>query len=167
MILPGPHMNEDVVMVALWLGGSTLKTEKKMIFEDNMDSEKNMAFWFLHDVLRLDSWITLRSFEPTAAIGEKIMTFEENMTFDKKIHLAGDQGCGVPLRAILAPPDARNAENSKFEMLFLRFRENEERENLSPFERLVSIGEMYETLASGEENLTAVALPRKLVCMRA
>ena len=69
---------------------------------------------------------------------------------------------GVPLRAILAPPDARNAENSKFEMLFLRFRENEERENLSPFERLVSIGEMYETLASGEEKLTAVAFAKKI-----
>ena len=69
---------------------------------------------------------------------------------------------GLPLRAILASPDARNAENSKFEMLFLRFRENEERENLSPFERLVSIGEMYETLASGEDKLTAVAFAKKI-----
>ena len=47
-------------------------------------------------------------------------------------------------------------------MLFLRFRENEERENLSPFERLVSIGEMYETLASGEDKLTAVAFAKKI-----
>lgn len=76
--------------------------------------------------------------------------------------LAAASELGVPLRAILAPPDARNAENSKFEMLFLRFRENEERENLSPFERLVSIGEMYETLASGEEKLTAVAFAKKI-----
>ena len=76
--------------------------------------------------------------------------------------LAAASELGVPLRAILAPPDVRNAENSKFEMLFLRFRENEERENLSPFERLVSIGEMYETLASGEEKLTAVAFAKKI-----
>ena len=76
--------------------------------------------------------------------------------------LAAASELGLPLRAILAPPDARNAEHSKFEMLFLRFRENEERENLSPFERLVSIGEMYETLASGEEKLTAVAFAKKI-----
>jgi ParB family chromosome partitioning protein len=76
--------------------------------------------------------------------------------------LAAASELGVPLRAILAPPDARNAENSKFEMLFLRFRENEERENLSPFERLVSIGEMYETLAAGEGKLTAVAFAKKI-----
>ncbi|MEI4494566.1 ParB N-terminal domain-containing protein [Mameliella alba] len=76
--------------------------------------------------------------------------------------LAAASELGLPLRAILASPDARNAENSKFEMLFLRFRENEERENLSPFERLVSIGEMYETLASGEDKLTAVAFAKKI-----
>ncbi|WP_299823236.1 hypothetical protein [uncultured Jannaschia sp.] len=67
-----------------------------------------------------------------------------------------------PLRAILASPDARNAENSKFEMLFLRFRENEERENLSPFEHLVSIGELYKTLASGADKLTVVAFAKKI-----
>ncbi|EIE51248.1 replication protein [Salipiger aestuarii] len=76
--------------------------------------------------------------------------------------LAAASELGIPLRAILAPPDARHAENSTFEMLFLRFRENEERENLSPFERLVSIGEMYETLASGEKRLTAVAFAKKI-----
>ncbi len=76
--------------------------------------------------------------------------------------LAAASELGVSLRAILAPPDGRNSENSRFEMLFLRFRENEERENLSPFERLVSIGEMYETLASGEEKLTAVAFAKKI-----
>lgn len=76
--------------------------------------------------------------------------------------LAAASELDVPIRAILASPDARNAENSKFEMLFLRFRENEERENLSPFERLVSIGEMYETLASNKEKLTAVAFAKKI-----
>lgn len=76
--------------------------------------------------------------------------------------LAAASELGLPLRAILASPDARNAENSTFEMLFLRFRENEERENLSAFERLVSIGEMYETLASGTEKLTAVAFAKKI-----
>ena len=53
---------------------------------------------------------------------------------------------GLKLRAILAPSNFRNAEDSRFEMLFLRFRENEERENLSAFERLLSIGEMYENV---------------------
>ena len=71
---------------------------------------------------------------------------------------------GRPLRAILAPADARNSDNSRFEMLFLRFRENEERENLSAFERLLSIGEMYETLrANGsEQKVTAVAFAKKV-----
>lgn len=69
---------------------------------------------------------------------------------------------GRPLRAIIAPSDQRNAENATFEMLFLRFRENEERENLSPFERLLSIGEMYESLSTGQEKLTAVAFAGKI-----
>ncbi|KMK64776.1 ParB N-terminal domain-containing protein [Puniceibacterium sp. IMCC21224] len=76
--------------------------------------------------------------------------------------LAAAAELGLPVRAILASPEARNVENSKFEMLFLRFRENEERENLSPFERLVSIGEMYVSLASENQKLTAVAFANRI-----
>lgn len=69
---------------------------------------------------------------------------------------------GRKLRAILAPPDMRGAENAQFEMLFLRFRENEERENLSAFERLLAIGEMYETLRNSGEKTTAVAFAGRI-----
>lgn len=53
---------------------------------------------------------------------------------------------GKRIRAILANPVKRGAVEEQFEMLFMRFRENEERENLGPFERLCSIGEMFEEL---------------------
>lgn len=69
---------------------------------------------------------------------------------------------GLKLRAILASPDKRDAENTQFEMLFLRFRENEERENLSAFERLLAIGEMYETLRASGEKTTAVAFASRI-----
>lgn len=69
---------------------------------------------------------------------------------------------GLKLRAILASPDKRGAENSQFEMLFLRFRENEERENLGAFERLLAIGEMYETLRDSGAKTTAVAFAARI-----
>lgn len=71
---------------------------------------------------------------------------------------------GLPLRAVLAPSDKRDGVASKFEMLFIRFRENEEREDLSPFERLLSIGEMFETLnaATKGEKLTAVSFAERV-----
>ena len=52
----------------------------------------------------------------------------------------------LPVRALLVPQSQRGSREEQFEMLFMRFRENEERENLSAFERLVSIGEMFEQL---------------------
>ncbi|MEP4199374.1 MAG: ParB N-terminal domain-containing protein [Aliishimia sp.] len=58
------------------------------------------------------------------------------------------QSLGQPVRAVLVPQSQRGSEEEQFEMLFMRFRENEERENLSAFERLVSIGEMFEQLQS-------------------
>lgn len=66
---------------------------------------------------------------------------------------------GRKVRAILATPKNRKGDNDRFEMLFMRFRENEERENLSAFERLLSIGEMYESyrIASIESKTTAVS----------
>ena len=65
---------------------------------------------------------------------------------------------GRPVRAVIAPADQREGAESMFEMLFIRFRENEERENLGAFERLVSIGELYESLAGARtgNKLTAV-----------
>ena len=49
-------------------------------------------------------------------------------------------------------------------MLFMRFRENEERENLSAFERLVSIGEMFEQLqeAMPGEKLSATEFSKRV-----
>lgn len=75
---------------------------------------------------------------------------------------AAAKSLGLKLRAILAPPDKRHVENTQFEMLFLRFRENEERENLSAFERLLAIGEMYETLHASGEKTTAVAFASRI-----
>ena len=71
---------------------------------------------------------------------------------------------GLPVRAVIMPPPegASEAEN-RFAMLFHRFRENEAREDLSPFERLLSIGEIYEVLARTEETPpTAVAFAARI-----
>jgi ParB family chromosome partitioning protein len=71
---------------------------------------------------------------------------------------------GMPLRAVIVPPPegASEAEN-RFAMLFHRFRENEAREDLSPFERLLSVGEIYEALAQSEATpLTAVAFAARI-----
>lgn len=71
---------------------------------------------------------------------------------------------GRPLRAVLASPEKRGSEDEKFELLFMRFRENEERENLGPFERLLSIGEMFENLKASNTsgNLTAVSFAKRI-----
>ncbi len=53
---------------------------------------------------------------------------------------------GRPVRAVIAPQDDRNGAEATFNMLVMRFRENEEREDLSAFERLLSIGQMYDEL---------------------
>jgi ParB family chromosome partitioning protein len=68
------------------------------------------------------------------------------------------QKLGRPVRAILASPEKRGVSDDQFEMLFMRFRENEERENLGAFERLLSVGQMfdrYET-ANPDKKVTAV-----------
>lgn len=92
-------------------------------------------------------------------------TVVENIRFimltGRRRHAAAKK-LGLELRAILAPPDLRVAENSQFEMLFLRFRENEERENLSAFERLLAIGEMYESLRASGEKTTGVAFAARI-----
>ena len=56
------------------------------------------------------------------------------------------EALGQPVRGLLVPQSQHGSEEEQFEMLFMRFRENEERENLSAFERLVSIGQMFEQL---------------------
>lgn len=69
---------------------------------------------------------------------------------------------GRPIRAILADPSKRGGPDDLFEMLFMRFRENEERENLGAFERLLSVGEMFERYetANSEQKTTAVAFAK-------
>lgn len=71
---------------------------------------------------------------------------------------------GRPLRAILAAPDKRGQLDEQFEMLFMRFRENEERENLGAFERLLSIGEMFEQFqaVAQETKVTAVSFADRI-----
>lgn len=54
---------------------------------------------------------------------------------------------GRPVKAVIASQANRKGAESHFEMLAFRFRENDEREDLSAFERLLSIGEMYEALS--------------------
>lgn len=74
------------------------------------------------------------------------------------------QTLGLPVRALLVPQASRGSREEQFEMLFMRFRENEERENLSAFERLVSIGEMFERLqeATPDEKLTATEFAKRV-----
>lgn len=70
------------------------------------------------------------------------------------------QKLGRPVRAILASPEKRGVSDDQFEMLFMRFRENEERENLGAFERLLSVGQMFERYetANPDKKVTAVGL---------
>lgn len=79
----------------------------------------------------------------------------------RRRHAAARQ-IGIPLRAILGPAEVRNTQATSFEMLFLRFRENEAREDLGAFERLLSIGEMYEELGRAGGKLTAVAFAERI-----
>lgn len=69
-----------------------------------------------------------------------------------------------PVKAVLASRAKRGASDDQFEMLFMRFRENEERENLGAFERLLSVGEMFDryTTAKPDEKITAVAFAKKI-----
>lgn len=85
------------------------------------------------------------------------------MLTGRRRHAVAEQ-LGLPLRAILSPTNNAEVGADKFEMLFLRFRENEEREDLSAFERLLSIGEMFETLSSSrsDKKLTAVAFANRI-----
>ncbi|MEL6609318.1 MAG: ParB N-terminal domain-containing protein [Pseudomonadota bacterium] len=94
--------------------------------------------------------------DPTRVTGVAFM-----LLTGRRRHAAAAE-LGAELRAILAPPDLRVGEKTQFEMLFLRFRENEAREDLSAFERLHSIGEMYEELQRTEGKITAVAFAQRI-----
>jgi len=74
------------------------------------------------------------------------------------------EALGQPVRALLLPQSQRGSREEQFEMLFMRFRENEERENLSAFERLVSIGEMFEQLqgATPDGKLSATEFSKRV-----
>lgn len=69
---------------------------------------------------------------------------------------------GRPIRAILASPAKRGVSDDEFEMLFMRFRENEERENLGAFERLLSVGQMFERYetANPDKKMTAAGFAK-------
>ncbi|MEP3920720.1 replication protein [Ascidiaceihabitans sp.] len=69
------------------------------------------------------------------------------------------QKLGRPVRAILASPEKRGVSDDQFEMLFMRFRENEERENLGAFERLLSVGQMFDRYEASnpDKKVTAVS----------
>lgn len=81
----------------------------------------------------------------------------------RRRHAAAEH-LGIPVRAVLAPRTEKNNESANFQMLVLRFRENEEREALSAFERLLSIGEMFETMSSETEGgkVTAVSFASRI-----
>lgn len=58
---------------------------------------------------------------------------------------------GIKIRVVIAPrkTDASD-EEATFDMLCQRFRENDARENLSPFERLTSVAELFEARSAIE-----------------
>lgn len=78
----------------------------------------------------------------------------ENLERVQFLLLAGRRRCeaarklGCPVRAVIASQVGRGSAEATFNMLVLRFRENDEREDLSAFERLLSIGQMYDELAA-------------------
>lgn len=64
--------------------------------------------------------------DPTNAEGVRFI-----MLTGRRRHAAAEK-LGRKLRVILGPAEARKKADNRFEMLFLRFRENEERENSAP-----------------------------------
>ncbi|WP_299969190.1 ParB N-terminal domain-containing protein [uncultured Roseobacter sp.] len=71
---------------------------------------------------------------------------------------------GRPIRALLVSQDRRGTDEEEFEALFMRFRENEERENLSAFEQLAAIGEMFKRLqeANPEQKIKAIDFAQRV-----
>ena len=68
-----------------------------------------------------------------------------------------------PVRAVIASQECRGGDENTFEMLAFRFRENDEREGLSAFERLSSIGQMYDVLSeASSEKVKAKEFARRV-----
>lgn len=68
--------------------------------------------------------------------------------------LAALQELGQPVRAVLVPVDGEGAARHAA-MLARRWRENAERADLSPFERLLAIGEMFDATKAADAGTTA------------
>jgi len=70
--------------------------------------------------------------------------------------LAALQELGLPVRAVLIPVEGEGAARHAA-MLTRRWRENAERADLSPFERLLAIGEMFDAAKAADDGETAAA----------
>ncbi len=108
-------------------------------------------------------WPSDPNWLPDSLNPESVDGIEFDLIIGRRRHaIAAD--LGLTVRAILAPPDKRGDPEEQFETLYMRFRENEERENLGPFERLSSIGEMFEELhaSSTDSKPTAVSFANKI-----
>ena len=102
-------------------------------------------------------WQVVPDWQPDKLDPANIASVQFLLLAGRRRHAAAKE-LGIPVRAVLAAPPNVQGESATFQMLVLRFRENEEREALGAFERLLSIGEMFETLSkeSSNETLTAV-----------
>lgn len=108
-------------------------------------------------------WPSDPKWKPDPLDPENVDGVQFNLITGRRRHAIAEQ-LGRPLRAVLASPEKRGSEDEEFELLFMRFRENEERENLGPFERLLSIGEMFENLKSSSRSgsVTAVSFAKRI-----
>ena len=93
----------------------------------------------------------------------------QNLERIQFVLLAGRRRCeaarilGRSVRAVIASQEGRDGPEATFQMLVLRFRENEKRDDLSAYERQISIGQMYEELnGSSETKLTAKAFADRI-----
>ena len=96
-------------------------------------------------------WPKDENWKPDNLNPEDVSDVQFILLTGRRRHAAAEK-LGLSLRAVLADPGKRNSDDRQFEMLFMRFRENKERENLGAFENLLSIGEMYETLRKSSED---------------
>lgn len=58
---------------------------------------------------------------------------------------------GIEVRAVVLPRD-QEASHHHWEVMLRRYRENNHRSNLSPFERMLSVGEMYDAWTKTSEH---------------
>lgn len=108
-------------------------------------------------------WPAIPDWQPDKLDPSNIAGVQFLLLAGRRRHAAAKE-LGIPVRAVLAAPPNAEGESTTFQMLVLRFRENEEREALGAFERLLSIGEMFETLneEGADERLTAVTFAARI-----